>query len=59
MTMAEHEAARRGCHGACVNTYDFAVPGFYLGLGYRVVLELADYPVGHRTLVLTQSLVRD
>jgi GNAT superfamily N-acetyltransferase len=36
MRLAEEEAAKRGCHGAWVDTYDFQARGFYERLGYAV-----------------------
>lgn len=44
MRMAEEEAARRGCHGAWVDTYDFQARGFYEKLGYTVFGALDGPP---------------
>src|SRR5687767_4893418 len=46
MEMAEHEAIRRGCIGAWLDTYSFQARGFYETLGYTVLGEIADYPPG-------------
>jgi ribosomal protein S18 acetylase RimI-like enzyme len=41
MGMAEHEAARRGCVGAYLNTINFQAPGFYQKLGYEEFARLS------------------
>jgi GNAT superfamily N-acetyltransferase len=58
MAMAEEEAVRRGCHSACLDSFSFGAPAFYRRLGYQIALSLADYPIGHQTLVLTKALLR-
>ncbi len=42
----EEEGARRGCHGAWVDTYGFQAPGFYEKLGYREFGRLDEFPPG-------------
>ena len=49
---AEHEAVKRGCKHAHVDTFSFQAPGFYEKLGYRVFGTLEDYPEGHSRIFL-------
>jgi GNAT superfamily N-acetyltransferase len=44
---AEAIAARRGCRGAWLSTFDFQARAFYERHGYTVFAELADFPAGH------------
>jgi GNAT superfamily N-acetyltransferase len=44
MAQAEHEAQRRGCHAAWVDT--FQARGFYERLGYTCFGEQSDFPLG-------------
>jgi len=53
---AEHEAARRGCVVARVNTHTFQAPGFYAGLGYSQIGLGEDTPVGHGEVFLQKRL---
>jgi GNAT superfamily N-acetyltransferase len=53
--MAEHEAIRRGCIGAWLDTYSFQARGFYEKLGYTVLGEIADYPPGHTRYFMKKS----
>lgn len=52
------EARKRGCAFAFVSTYDFQAPGFYAGLGFEVVEEIRDKPLGHTDIVMRISLSR-
>ena len=56
MTMAEREAARRGCYGAHVDAFDFQAGPFYRKLGYDLFGVLRDYPPGHRRLYFRKRL---
>ena len=49
---AEHEAARRGCRRAYLDTYDFQALGFYQKRGYEVFGLLEGFPTGHRRYFL-------
>ena len=53
---AVREARARGCADIFLTTYDFQAPGFYAGLGFRVVAEVRDKPVGHTEFVMRLSL---
>jgi len=44
ITLAEHEARRRGCSAAFVYTVTFQAPGFYERHGYRRFGEIACPP---------------
>ena len=54
--MAEEEAAKRGCHGAWVDTYDFQARGFYERLGYTVFGTLDGPPPVYPRYFLKKSL---
>lgn len=54
---AEHEAARRGCHHAYLDTFDFQTLDFYVHLGYQVFGSLADFPSGHVRYFVMKALV--
>ncbi|WP_245215922.1 GNAT family N-acetyltransferase [Pararoseomonas baculiformis] len=56
LTMAEEEAARRGCIGVRLETYSFQAPGFYALMGYSVVGRLQDCPPGHTRYSLAKRL---
>jgi GNAT superfamily N-acetyltransferase len=49
---AEHEAARRGCRQAYLDTFDFQALGFYQKRGYEVFGLLEGFPTGHRRYFL-------
>ena len=55
MADAEAEAARRGCHGAWLDTYSFQARGFYERIGYVVFGTIDDYPPGHRRFFLSKD----
>lgn len=42
---AEREAAERGCIGACLTSYSFQAPEFYIRLGYSAFGQIDDYPI--------------
>lgn len=44
---AEAAAARHGCRGAWLGTFDFQARDFYEPHGYTVFAELPDFPAGH------------
>ena len=53
MDMAEeHARTTRGCIGSHVDTHSFQAKDFYLRLGYVVVGEIEDYPIGHSRIYL-------
>ena len=56
MSMAEHEALRRGCHSARLSTQSYEALPFYEHLGYQVFGELSDYPPGHKKYFLQKRL---
>jgi ribosomal protein S18 acetylase RimI-like enzyme len=48
----EYARTTRGCIGSHVDTHSFQAKDFYLRLGYVVVGEIEDYPVGHSRIYL-------
>jgi GNAT superfamily N-acetyltransferase len=56
MALAEEEAARRGCHGAWLDTFSFQARGFYERLGYTLFGAIEDYPPGHSRYFLKKAL---
>jgi GNAT superfamily N-acetyltransferase len=53
---AEEEARARGCRKVVLSTHSFQAPDFYRKHGYVIAGEVADYPRGHRHLLLEKSL---
>jgi GNAT superfamily N-acetyltransferase len=49
---AEHEAGRRGCRRAYLDTFDFQALGFYQKRGYEVFGLLEGFPTGYRRYFL-------
>ncbi len=47
LAAAEHEARRRGCVVAVVDTHSFQAPGFYPRFGYERIGTVEGYPRGH------------
>ncbi|HEY8610889.1 MAG TPA: GNAT family N-acetyltransferase [Roseomonas sp.] len=56
LSMAERQAAARGCIGVRLETYSFQAPGFYARMGYSVVGVLRDCPPGHTRYSLAKRL---
>jgi ribosomal protein S18 acetylase RimI-like enzyme len=50
------EAQLRGCVHAFLATQDFQAPGFYRKLGFELVAEVPDKPVGHTEFIFRRSL---
>jgi GNAT superfamily N-acetyltransferase len=55
MRQAEDEAARRGCCGSYLETFDFQARGFYEHIGYKVFGQIEDTPPGHTRFFLRKS----
>lgn len=53
---AEEEATRRGCVVMRVNSHTFQAPDFYARLGYEVIGEAVDTPVGHGEVFCAKRL---
>lgn len=53
---AEQAAREAGCVAVRLDTYEFQARPFYERHGYSVYGELAGYPAGTRTFLLTKSL---
>lgn len=56
MRAALAEAQRRGCVHVFLATQDFQAPGFYRKLGFELVAEVPDKPVGHTEFVFRRTL---
>jgi N-acetylglutamate synthase-like GNAT family acetyltransferase len=50
------EARVRGCQAVWALSYTFQAPGLYEKCGFKRVAELADWPPGHRHIVLRRQL---
>jgi ribosomal protein S18 acetylase RimI-like enzyme len=50
------EARRRGCACVLLSTYDFQAPEFYKRLGFMVVAEIEDKPLGHSEFIMRRTL---
>lgn len=50
------EARRRGCRQVLLSTYDFQAPAFYGRLGFEVVAQIPDKPLGHTEFVMRLRL---
>jgi GNAT superfamily N-acetyltransferase len=59
MNEAVDEARARGCAQILLATYDFQAPGFYTKLGFEVVAELPDKPLGYTEFVMRLRLRSD
>ena len=53
---AEDEARSQGCRGVFLSTFSFQARPFYERLGYEVIADVKDYPVGHTYHVLKKTL---
>jgi ribosomal protein S18 acetylase RimI-like enzyme len=53
---AVDEARRRRCACVLLSTYDFQAPEFYRRLGFVVVSETKDKPLGHSEFILRRTL---
>lgn len=56
LSAAEAEAAKRGCHGAYIDTFSPAALRVYQRQGYATFGELADFPPGRTRTFLQKSL---
>ena len=56
MLRAEAEAEARGCIGIWLNTFSFQARGFYEKLGFTLIGQIDDYPVGHQRYFLQKRL---
>lgn len=53
---AEQMAVESGARQSLVETTTFQAPGFYQRLGYQVICEIADCPVGSSSLLMRKPL---
>lgn len=56
MAKAEAIARKRGCVLSFLSTHTFQARPFYERLGYRVVAQLKDYPLGHGQVFMRKRL---
>jgi len=59
MRQAIEEARARGCLHVFLATHDFQAPGFYAKLGFEIVAEIDNFPIGHTDILMRLSLGRD
>jgi GNAT superfamily N-acetyltransferase len=57
LSMAEEEAARRGCHSAVLYTISFQAPGFYERHGWREMGRIPCDPAGTFRIFMTKALM--
>lgn len=53
---AEDEARAQGCHGVYLTTFSFQARPFYEKFGFEVIVDIPDYPRGHKHYVLIKGL---
>jgi GNAT superfamily N-acetyltransferase len=56
MSMAEEEAAQRGCHAAWLDTFEFQARAFYEKIGYSCFATLPDFPKGSSRYFMRKEL---
>ena len=56
MSLAETEAARRGCSAVWLDTFEFQAKSFYERLGYTCFGQLENYPKGFARFFMQKSL---
>ena len=53
---AEREGIERGCHHACLDTFDFQALEFYRRHGYEIFGTLRDFPTGHERYFVSKPI---
>lgn len=56
LAAAMEEAQQRDCHQILLTTHSFQAPAFYARHGFERIAEIADYPRGHRQLLMRRRL---
>ena len=56
LAAAVDEAQNRGCFQIVLSTHSFQAPAFYVRHGFERIAEIADYPRGHRQIVMRRRL---
>ena len=56
LTSFEKEGMALGCRYAFLNTFDFQAKEFYLRYGYKLALELQNYPISGTNSFFTKEL---
>jgi ribosomal protein S18 acetylase RimI-like enzyme len=56
LRQAERQAVARGCRRACLSSFSFQAPDFYLRQGYEIFGQLEDYPDGETLFFLRKVL---
>jgi ribosomal protein S18 acetylase RimI-like enzyme len=53
---AELKATEQQCHHAYLDTFSFQATSFYKDLGYKIVGQLDDFPLGHQRFFMMKPL---
>ncbi len=56
MEAVEAEAVRRGCRKIVLSSHSFQAPGFYIRLGFTIMGQYEDYPLGFQSVYLEKRL---
>lgn len=56
MELIESESARRGVHRIYLTTFEFQALGLYKKRGYKVAMEIDDYPIGFKEFTLYKKV---
>ena len=57
--LSEDQAKSRGCTIAIVASHSFQAPEFYEKLGYKMVAEVRNHPVGHSNIFFSKVLTEN
>lgn len=58
MNIMEKEAIKRGINNLYLTTFEFQAAGFYKKHGYKIVMEVEDFPKGFKEYTLYKKLTK-